>query len=287
MSCSTRSTPGPPSTEGQAVAQGAELDNGWLHLRVDEKSGAIVELTARGLDGNLADTRDGQALNDYLFLPGDDLKQIARNGPVTITVKEHGPLVASLLIESDAPGCRKLSRELRLTAGLDHVELINTVDKRRAAIPAQAGDWKFAQKGGKESVNFAFPFLVPDGVMTLDIPLGWMQPETDQMQSACKNWFTVGRWIDISNRDRGVTWVTLDAPLVQLGGITATLLGSQNNPDIWRKKVDQTQKGYSWAMNNHWGTNYQAYQEGPTVFRYVLRPHRASDPAEFSRHCYV
>jgi alpha-mannosidase len=27
-------------------------------------------------------------------------------------------------------------------------------------------------------------------------------------------------------------------------------------------------------MNNHWGTNYRAYQEGPVVFRFVLRPHR-------------
>ena len=36
-------------------------------------------------------------------------------------------------------------------------------------------------------------------------------------------------------------------------------------------------------MNNHWGTNYRAYQEGPTVFRFVLRPHRRRDPAEASR----
>ena len=37
-------------------------------------------------------------------------------------------------------------------------------------------------------------------------------------------------------------------------------------------------------MNNHWGTNYRAYQEGPVMFRFVVRPHRgpASD-AEASR----
>ena len=82
----------------------------------------------------------------------------------------------------------------------------------------------------------------------------------------------------------GVTWVTLDAPLVQVGGITATLLNSQANPDAWRKQIEPTQKLYSWAMNNHWGTNYRAYQEGPVVFRFILRPHtgRGSD-AEASR----
>ena len=119
--------------------------------------------------------------------------------------------------------------------------------------------------------------------MRLDVPLGVMRPEADQMPSACKNWFTVGRWADVVNADCGVTWVTLDAPLVQVGGITATLLNSQTNPDVWRKHVEPTQKLYSWAMNNHWGTNYRAYQEGPTVFRFVLRPHRQRDAAEASR----
>ena len=37
-------------------------------------------------------------------------------------------------------------------------------------------------------------------------------------------------------------------------------------------------------MNNHWGTNYRAYQEGPVVFRFVVRPHRGpGSDAEASR----
>jgi alpha-mannosidase len=273
---------GPDVRDGQddrggAVAQGLSLDNGIIRLRVDEKTGGIVELTAKGLQGNFADTSGGEALNDYLYLIGDDLKNVQRNGPVTFRVGEKGPLVASLIVESGAPGCKKLVRELRVTAGLDYVELINTVDKER--LPAKS----YMAKEGKESLNFAFPFAVPDGDVLLDIPLGMMRPEKDQMPSACKNWFTVGRWADVSNRRQGVTWVTLDAPLVQVGGLTATLLNSQTNPDIWRKHVEPTQKLYSWAMNNHWGTNYRAYQEGPTVFRFILRPHGKRDPAEASR----
>jgi alpha-mannosidase len=110
-----------------------------------------------------------------------------------------------------------------------------------------------------------------------------MRPEVDQIPGACKNWFTVGRWADVSNDQMGVTWVTLDAPLVEIGGITATLLNSQTDPEVWRKKVERTQTLYSWAMNNHWGTNYRAYQEGPTRFRFVLRPHPKADHAEASR----
>jgi hypothetical protein len=89
--------------------------------------------------------------------------------------------------------------------------------------------------------------------------------------------------VDVANRDYGVTWVTLDAPLIEIGELSARLLGSQNNPEVWRKKVEKTQRIYSWAMNNHWGTNYRAYQDGPVVFRYVLWPHGKSDTGRVTR----
>lgn len=268
---------------GAVSVDGAVLDNGHLRLRIDETTGGIVEVRTSATPENLVDAKSGHALNDYLYLPGESLADLKTNGPVRTTVKERGPLVASLFIESEAPGCNRLTREVRLVAGLDYLELVNTVDKQRAPINPNPRDRTFAQKGGKESVNFAFPFRIPDGELRMDIPLGAMRPELEQIPGACKNWFTVGRWVDVANRDYGVTWVTLDAPLIEVGGITATLLGSQREPEVWRKHVEPTQQFYSWVMNNHWGTNYRAYQEGPTQFRYVLRPHRRFDAAEATR----
>ena len=268
---------GEPHVVSRATANGAALDSGLVSLRVDEKTGGIIQLSMKGIEGNLADTSGGESLNDYRYFIGANPADAQRNGPVKITVGEKGPLVASLVIESTAPGCKQLRRELRVTAGCDFVEIVNLVDKVRI----EAANYK--QPSGKESLNFAFPFNVPDGRMLLDIPLGAMRPELDQMPSACKNWFTVGRWADVSNDDHGVTWVTLDAPLLQVGGLTANLLESQTDPDVWRKQVEPAQKLYSWAMNNHWGTNYRAYQEGPTVFRYILRPHRQLDTAGATR----
>jgi alpha-mannosidase len=158
------------------------------------------------------------------------------------------------------------------------VEVINLVDKKRLMARS------YHDKEGKESLNFAFPFHVPDGSMVMDLPLGAAAIDKDQMPSACKNWLTVGRWVDVANKQHGVTWVTLDAPLVEVGYLSANLLNSQTNPDVWRKRIEKSQRLYSWAMNNHWGTNYRAYQDGPTVFRFILRPHRGkTDPAEATR----
>jgi alpha-mannosidase len=41
-------------------------------------------------------------------------------------------------------------------------------------------------------------------------------------------------------------------------------------------------------MNNHWHTNYRAEQEGPTVFRFAIRPHKgfmADEAARFGVGC--
>ena len=61
------------------------------------------------------------------------------------------------------------------------------------------------------------------------------------------------------------------------------MVGSQSDPSVWRKRVEPTQQLHSWVMNNHWGTNYRAYQEGEVTFRYAVRPRRAPDPAEATR----
>ncbi len=268
---------GAAHAEGQTRARGAVLENDRVHIVLNEQTGALAELRLAGRDHNLVGTSSGQGLNDYLYFIGDDAEAAQRNGPVRIRVKEKGPLVASLLVESDAPGSHRLIREIRLMAGQDHVELLNVVDKARL----RAGSYH--AKEGKESLNFAFPFDVPGGQVRLEVPFGVLRPDADQIPSACKNWFTVGRWVDVSNDEYGVTWVTLDAPLVQVGGLTANLLNSQSNPDVWQKEVGPTQRFYSWAMNNHWGTNYRAYQEGPVSFRFVLWPHARYDPLAASR----
>lgn len=263
------------------------LENGIVRARIDATSGNIVELAMHGSPNNLVDGSRGEAVNEYLFLKGKDLSKIQSSGPVRIIVEEQGPLVASVRVESSAPGSVSLVRRIRLTTGADWIELTNTVDKERAPLNPHPGvgdqGSEFAQHEAKESLQFAFPFAVPGGQIRMDIPLAVMRPELDQLPGSCKNWLPVGRWIDVANAERGVTWVTLDAPLVEIGEISATMLGSQTNPGIWRKHIEPTQRFYSWVMNNHWGTNYRAYQQGVVAFRYALHPHSGYDAAAAAR----
>lgn len=281
-----------------------QLDNGILRARIDPASGNLVELVLHGKSRNLIDTSGDETGNEYLYVQGKDFEEIwkdkqprtfggpdigsiQKSGPARITVEEAGPLVALLRIESTAPGCDSLVRRVRLTSGADWIELSNTLDKQRAPANPESGNSDearaWSQYGGKESVQFAFPLSVPDGKMHMDIPLAEMRPELDQLPGANKNWLPVGRWIDVASEQLGVTWVTLDAPLVEIGEISATLVGGNYNAQLWREHIAPTQKFYSWVMNNHWETNYRAYQEGVVEFRYALRAHGGYDPAVASR----
>jgi hypothetical protein len=251
---------GPAPKSGSARAAGATLSTPLFTVKLDESSGAIVSLRQHGLDAELVDGK----LNDYLYLPGGNVKDVRPCASAKIILKEAGPLVASLLVESEAPGCRKLLREVRVVDGLDRVEIIDNVDKLPVRTP--------------EGVHFGFEFNVPNAKVRFNSPMAVAEPEVDQIPGACKNWFSVERWVDVANADYGVTWATVDAPLVEMGGLTANLLRTQPNPKAYLKTIQPSSRLYSWIMNNHWHTNYKADQEGPTEFRYAIRPHHVYDP---------
>jgi alpha-mannosidase len=253
-----RLLPGPAKPEGAAQASGHRLSTALLSVELDAATGAVKSLRRSGIEADFVDGKAAVAVNDFRYLLGVDPAQAKVNGPATIDVLEAGPLVASLRVTSDAPGCRKLVREVRVVDGMDRVELVNHVD--RLAVRE------------KDAVHFGFGFHVPSGQIRIETPWAVVRPNADQLPGACFNWYSVQRWVDISNTDRGVTWAPLDAPLMEIGAITANLLGPVPLSE-WRTKALDSQTIYSWAQNNHWHTNYKADQPGVTTFRYVLRPH--------------
>jgi hypothetical protein len=256
---------GAPAAGGKASVSGTTLTTPQLTVKLDEKTGDIVSLRSSSSAKDFA----GGSINKFFCLPGRDTNKVQFSGPAKISVKENGPLVVSLVAESDAPGCNRLAREVRLVDGLDRVEIIDLIDKKAVR--------------SVEGVHFGFEFNIENPVVHINSPGAIGEPEKDQLPGACKNWYSVERWTDISNDELGVAWSTADAPLMEMGGLTANLPRSQPNPDAYLKTNPPSGKIYSWVMNNHWHTNYRADQEGETWFRYAFRPHGAYDPVAATR----
>ena len=252
---------GKSKTAGSVKVDRLQLENETISLAIDSQSGAIKSFRHKAITADLVDTGKGRGLNDFLYILGRDAgKGHSRiQGPVKVTIEDTGPLVGTLKLETDAPGCKSLTRKIRIYDGSDQVELVNILDKTRETRP--------------EGVYFDFPMNIPDGVAKIDIPWAVIQPEKDQIKGANRNYYCVQRWVDISNADYGITWVTVDAPMLQFDPII--IAATTSNKSEWRTKIEPGQTFYSWVMNNHWETNYKAYQEGICTFKYALKPHNS------------
>ncbi len=253
--------------EGEIKITDQTLQNNQLKIKLNPQTGAIESFNWLELNVELVDLKQNSGLNEFVYVPGINPENAERVKSVKISQKESGPLVGTFLVESDAPGCQKLTREVRLAAGTNYLEIMDVIDRKKVRE--------------KEGVHLAFPFNIPEGTIYMDLGWGLIRPEADQIAGACKNHFSVQRWVDISNQDYGVTWVPLDAPLVEVGGITAEVWNLF--PDRpWIKYLLPSQTIDSYIMNNYWHTNYKADQEGVTTFRYAIRPHRHFNSGEAS-----
>lgn len=259
-----RVTPGGFTGPGCKIV-GNTLDNGLVKVTLNPQTGDIASLICNGHE--FVDAKSPYSLNSYRYLLGAD-KPTQATGPtdVVIKVKETGPLVVSLVVESKAGGCNKLTREIRLIAGQPWVGCFDTLDKISTRV--------------KEGVHFGFAFNVPGGTTRMDIPWGVMTPERDQIPGANRNWLVFQRWVDISNDKTGVTWTAIEAPLVEFGNITANVLGDALGAQHWLAHLPETQTVISWALNNHWFTNFPLEQGGIIPFHYVILPHAAYDPVK-------
>ena len=259
---------GTSPAQGTCKIQGTTLENEFLQVKIDEKTGNIVSLQRKGDAYNYIDPSVDGGANSFAWLPANkDLPQA--DTVQAISVVENGPLVVELRIDSKAKGCRSVSRSVRLVAGLPWVEISNVVDK----LP-----WL-----EKDGIHFGFGFHVPHSTTRVDIPWGVMEVEKDQWKQGNRNWLTLQRWLDVSNETHGVTWCSLDAPLFEYGNRLANIALGWGGKGPWAKTLPPSSTIYSWVMNNHWHTNFPTTQEGPVTFRYRLYPHLNFDIVESNR----
>ncbi len=263
-------TAGTALSRGDASASVDSLSNGVLRVRIDGATGAIAWMKLAGLDTNLVESKKDCQVNSYFYLLGGDLKNLVTNGTPSISVTDAGPLVASIRVISTAPGCNSLTRTVTVCSGQADVLISDNVDKKKVLA--------------YEGVHIGFGFNVPNAVTRMDMPLSVVRPGIDQLPASCMNWFPVQDWVDVSNGHFGVTWATRDAPLVEVGAITAVMPGEVSPTDPrWLTHITSSSRIYSWVMNNHWHTNYRAYQYGPVDFRYAIRPHLGCSLSQMAR----
>lgn len=259
----------PTKKEGCTIKDGM-LSNAIFSLTIDPKTGNISSLKNLKSGLEYVDKKSVYGLNSYHYLLEDDNPSRALTPyNVNLKIKENGPLVASILVESNAQGCSWLNREIKIVFDQPWIDLTNSFEK----ISTRA----------KEGIHFGFAFNVPNGTTRMDIPWGIMKPEFDQIPGSNKNWMAVQHWVDISNDNVGITLSVNETPLIEFGGITANILGYALDSDLWLKSLKKSQTIFSWALNNYWDTNTPLEQGGFFNLHYGILPHDSYDAVTANR----
>jgi len=232
-----------------------QLDNGEMKVSIDD-NGNIGSLIWNDIEFI---NKSESGLNNYNYVKGSDPTNVKKVTEVWISIKENGPVMSSIIVESFPEGCNKMTQEIRLYKELNYVEIINTLNKKAIS--------------GKEAVHFGFPFDVKDGKIKLDISRGMINPEKYLLKNTGKKLLTVNKGLDISNSDYGIILSTPDVCLIEIANRLNHLA---NEHPIF-------QTIYSYALNNNWHANYKNNQSGIITFRYLLKPHLGSENAQVKR----
>ena len=265
------------SKESDLVANENIIENKYYKIKIDKKNGNIEEFFDKELQYNFAtkfnhhgfgeyiyeevDSKEGRlAINNFDFSHEDFF--IGLKDTPYIRSKANKIIVKDSIIENDevkieitiqAKGIRQGSCNIFLQKNIKALNVHWIIDKKPVTDP--------------ESVYFAFPINLENYKFNLDLNGINSVPNEDQLSGSSKDWYPVHRYVNVSDGSKGITMASLDAPLLNLGGITA---------GKWTGGGDLIPEGphlYSWAINNHWMVNFKASQEGKIPFRFRFQTH--------------
>ena len=254
-------------------ARSRRQENRFYRIEVDPKTGAVASLVDKQLGRELVDRTAPYGLNQYLYVsggkgtrietgrgPAPDLK-ISTTADARVRCLRLGTIGRRMIIESSATMTPRLVTEITLWNEVKRIEFVNRVTKKLTY--------------DKEAVYFAFPFAAANPAVRYEAPLAVMRPDKDLLPGACRDWFTVQHFVEVSSKNAAVVWATPDAPLVCFGEI---------NTGKWKRRLDLANGHlYAYVMNNYWFTNYLAGQGGDFVFRFAVTSRLGRDAAAAAR----
>lgn len=241
---------------GHVIVAENKISNDKISVEINSTTGLIQ--TVNYNNHQFVNEKDTLGFNAYWY-SGLIKENLTRNHSPKFTIKENGPLLSSILIETEGKGSNGISQEIEMVSGINKINIVNVVDKLRVTE--------------NENVRFSFPFDVPEGKVRIDIPWAVLEPGINQLAGANKNFYSAQRFLDISNDKYGVTLTTADAPIWEIGEMSGQYWMEDMKARPWLKEYMPSQTLFTWAMNNAWFVNYKAFQEGKIRYRYNLIPH--------------
>lgn len=261
--CYREATLSVPTPDAVQIS-GNQIENEYYRVTLNPKTGGIQSIYDKQIKRELVDTNADFDLGELVYVTGGEgtsaihsnLKRLPKpkfeyhwQGGTGIKAL-NGPVFGELDSEATNMDFPSITMRVRLYRGVKQLDLIFDLDKTETM--------------DKEAVYLAFPFAFDarQGGLWLEYPDEITEPLKDQHASACRDWYSVQRWLAISDGSATLELSPLDAPLFTLGEMTAS---------TWPREITMKRGHiFAYVMNNYWHTNYKAKQGGHLVFQYSL-----------------
>lgn len=181
------------------------------------------------------------------FAPGQTTTKLHCGENIDVRVV-HDELGATLISRSRMPHFPSIVQEIRLDDGYKRVDFMTRFIKEEVEV--------------SEAVYIAFPFAIQPRAVCCDVSGGAFEPGSDQIPGTATDWYNLAHGVQLSEDGLSLTWLCGEAPLVEFGEMKT---GKTPSPPI----VDNGLL-FSYALNNHWFTNFFARQSGEFTLRYRL-----------------
>lgn len=239
----------------------AVLENDFYRIEIDSRRGGLSSVTELSSGRELVDRNAEWPLGAFVYETIDDrmgtLFQyraggMTRYGMTGIRVLPGvtGDLYRSVTIKGNAPTVNgDVTIEVRLYNHEPKIELAYSMDR--------------ADEYGCNAVYVAFPFGPEDGRLSMDVQGGIMRPGENQLEGSSSDWNTMQNFVAV-RYDGGQTILTSpEIPMIMAGSLL------KEEPFHYLKTYEKPHV-FSWVMNNHWCTNFQASQSGEFNWSYSI-----------------
>lgn len=257
------------------------LENAWYRLEVDPQTGGLLSWYDKELERELVcqenQWRFGQYVRESisspqgrhaLFEPDFTLSDYGTRHTTTPFVREAAQvgsvgapcittLEASIAIHQEVGGTHGVTTRYVLPRHSKALQVEVLVDKLPEIEP--------------EAAYVMFPLALREPTIRLDLNGVLLEPEREQLPGSCRDYYSLQTHATVSDDQITVVFVPVEAPLLQIGGITT---------GRWAQMLT-AERGTlaSWVLNNYWDTNFRAAQSGQLVFRYHLASYADQDTA--------
>ncbi len=277
--------PAPAPAPAEVTLDEGVIANRWYRIEIDPATGGLLswfdQEQGRELASRSGPWRFGQYVYELTDSPegraalftGDFSVEMygtqrtdtpfRRQGPTQVRCApaHAGPLDVSIEVFMQAPGARSVRVRYSLPHHEKALHVDMVVDKEHVTDP--------------EAIYVVFPCALQAPTFHLDLNGVPLVPDAEQLPGTCRDWYGIQRWAEVSDELTSVVLAPIDAPLVQVGGITT---------GRWAQHLEAASPTLvSWPVNNYWTTNFVASQGGELLFRYRLTSGPTYDPAAASR----